>query len=161
MIAGGACRGFIRARRIAERYVLAYLAIGLVLIFSITPFLARGDFWFEAASYLAFAHFWLAGFLFPMALAANMAFVRLFPRRTWRGERWRSWVGGGLGFVLTSGGMLLLTIVQDRPPRFLGELFGGYAVFIHYAGWFVLLSNAGLFLAWLIPSRRQVCLKPR
>jgi hypothetical protein len=155
VIVGGMLRGFVRARRISEAYVLAYFVVGVALILIAVLLFGRPFDPVELICTLSFGHFWLTGFLFPMAVAANLLFVRVFPKRTWRGERWRSWVGGGLGVVLTWGGMLFLGFVHDRPPQVFRDLFGGAATFVQLAGWFILFSNLGLFLAWLLPSNHQ------
>jgi hypothetical protein len=41
------------------------------------------------------------------------------------------------------------------PPEMFRDVFGSSAAPVYLGGWFVLLSNLGLLVAWLIPSRRS------
>jgi hypothetical protein len=154
VIVGGACRGYNRALRISGQYVLAYFVVGVGLMLGIGPLLVPWSIVPEFLMGALFAHLWISLIVFLLAMAANQAFVRMFKRRTWRNERWRKWVAGGLGLVLTWGGMFLLEGLRVRVPDTLRTLVGPMAGFVHYGGWFVLLSNLGLLVAWLIPSRR-------
>jgi hypothetical protein len=153
VIVAGACRGYNRAFRVTSQYVIAYLVVGLVviLIAGLLVVIAHGVSEFLGAFMLL--HVWLCMCLFPVAMVSNMVFVRIFKRRTWRHETRRKWVAGGLGVVLTWGGMILLEVFGIRTSEILRTLFGPMAEFLHYCGWFVLLSNVALLVGWTVPSR--------
>src|SRR5262245_29008846 len=143
-----------RASRVALGYFLRYFTIGAILAIGGGMMLGRG---IDTASGFFFGHLFLSGLIiWPAALAASFAYVRLLPRRTWRGETWRSWVAGCLGILMTWIGIALLDF-YDGPPRALHQAVGRVAMIFYVPGWIVLLSNLALLLAWLIPSRRPIC----
>jgi hypothetical protein len=147
---GGACRGYNRALRVSGQYVLAYFVVGLAFILLLSLWQGTP----ELLGIFFVIHFYASLGIFLVAMVANLVFVRIFKRRTWRAEKWRKWVAGGTGVVLTWGGMILLAITRSRPPEILQGLPGGTAEVVHQAGWFVLLSNVGLLVGWMIPARR-------
>jgi hypothetical protein len=156
MIVGGALRGFRRSLRISLRYLRAYFYLGCPLLLLLIAVLSGyHDPVAEGIQFLFYFALVCIMLVFPPAVFANLLFVRLFQRRTWRNEPWRAWVAGARGLLISWGGMFLLGNRLGRPPELLRELLGGAAEFFHILGWFVLLSNLGLFLAWLIPSRRS------
>lgn len=157
MIVGGALRGLTRSFRISLLYLRSYFLLGVPLILLVRGFLGGYPYGLGEAIQVVFYYaFACALAVLPTAVVANLAFARLFRGRTWRNETWRPWAAGILGIVFTWAGMVVLVVVQGQPPRFIRELLGGMADFINILGWFVLLSNLGLFLAWLIPSRRPL-----
>ena len=132
---------------------LAYLAAGVPAALMVGVFADRG---FGVTFAFMMYHLWTTALLFPTAFVANLAFVRLFPRKTWRMERWRGWIAGGLGVILTSGGFDLVLNLTQRTPEMFRGMFGSAGTGVYLAGWFVLLSNLALLVAWLIPSRRSL-----
>jgi hypothetical protein len=156
VIVGGALRGLTRARRISTQVVLTYFAVGIPLavlgqpLYEPDPY---SPFWLIAT--ILMGPFLSAPPLFLMSLMANMFFARLFPKRTWRNERWRGWLAGSLGVLLTCGGMQLVPALSHGPPKMFQSVFGSASAGLYLGGWFVLLCNLGLLVAWLIPSQRS------
>jgi hypothetical protein len=147
---GGACRGYNRALRVSGQYVMACFVVGLAFILLLSLWQGTP----ELIPILFVIQFYGCLCIFVMSMVANLVFVRIFKKRTWRNEKWRKWVAGGTGVALTWGGMLLLAITGSRPSEILQRLLGGMAEVVHHTGWFVLLSNLGLLVGWMIPSRR-------
>jgi hypothetical protein len=152
---GGPCRGVVRARRISVQWVLAFAAAGVPVAVKI-GLVAETN---HSPAFVLFEammdQLWTTALLFPTAFISNLAFVRLFPRKTWRKERWRGMIAGGLGVILTTGGIRLVWNLTPQVPEPIRGLFGSAAVGVYEISCFVLLSNLGLLAAWLIPSRKS------
>ena len=153
MKVGGPLRGYNRAVRISAQYTLYCFCIGAALIVPVTALVAPRDFLGVVAGFI-FIHFWITAAMFLTSLPANLLFVRLFRGRTWRNERWRSFMAGGLGIAITGGGMILVGISGVDRPDIL-RLLGEFGVVLNFVGWFILFSNLALLVAWCLPSRNR------
>ena len=99
MKVGGPLRGYNRAVRISGRYSINCFLIGAGLIILVSAVVAPRDFVGVAGGFI-FMHFWITAVMFLTSLPANLLFVRLFKGRTWRNERWRSFMAGALGIAV-------------------------------------------------------------
>jgi len=148
---GISLRGYNRALRISTQYSVSYFLVGATLIVALGLIFAGHDS-LGTAAMLLFCHFWISALVFLTSLPANMVFVRLFPRRTWRKERWRARDAGALGVVFVVAG-LLAGMSMFEPPALIRDYLGEFAFVLNALGWFILFSNLALLVAWAQPSR--------
>jgi hypothetical protein len=149
---GGPLRGYNRAVRISGLYSIHSFVIGAVLFLLVTASFARGEKFLEVAIASVFFHLCICAILFLTSLPANLLLARLYRGRTWRNERWRARIAGGLGIIFSAVGMVLG--VSAPPPAPVQALLGEFGTVLNFLGWFVFFSNVGLLVAWSLPSRK-------
>ena len=155
MLVGGPLRGLRRAFRISLGYCVTYFCVSGALAIVLGAIFGG----VEAATialYLGsiFGVFWVLFVLLPLSIVANMVFVRLFRKRTWRHERWRYWTAGVLGVVFTVGGWSLVGTWTPQVPGPFQPAIGQFVNPLYFGGWYILFSNLALLTAWALPSKR-------
>ena len=116
----------------------------------------RGYFFFGLLS-LAFGpivifHFGSLLVVVPSAFAANLFFVRLFPKRSWVREPGRARTAAMAGVPLVWLGTVIWLTVGGKPPASLTQL-GDWATALYFVTIPVLFSNLGVLLGYLTPGR--------
>ena len=155
MIIGGACRGWSRARNQAWQYTGVYLIVGFPLVGVI------GGIWGDTeygnfTGLMLVAHALSMFVVWPAAMVANFAALRLFRPRSWRHETWRAWVAGSLGVPFVWGGLTVFPAIVRGSPEFVNTLAKAFGD-LYFLSLVVLFSNLAILVAWLIPSRRKTC----
>ena len=148
---GGPLRGLRRAWRISVGYAVSYFLWGtlwaIVLGVPLDVY-SRGhnlpDF-FTANFGLSVA------LVLPSAFVTNLFLVRIFGRKTWRGDVRRYRVSGLIGIFLTWGGAILF-VYGGGMWIFAGGNFGMMELTLSVMA---LLSNASLVAGWLLPAKRE------
>lgn len=149
MIIGGAFRGMKRASRQSFEYVRSYCLAGLPMVIAIGLLWGDSQYGNLTVAFLI-AHYFFVIIVWPAALFANFAALRLFRPRSWRGEPWRGWVAGILGVACCWGGIILWPKVEEiSPPQF--RQAGGELGMLYGIGVLVFLSNIAVLLTWLLP----------
>jgi hypothetical protein len=153
VIVGGVCRGWSRAVTHAGLYAKAYALAGLptVLIFgAIWGDTEYGNF----TIVFVFIHFLSVMVVWPAAIVANFAALRLFRPRSWRQERWRGWVAGSLGVPFCRGGLALWPQIQSASPEPLRHLAdqGNLPYFLSVL---VFFSNLAVLIGWILPPWKR------
>ena len=154
MIVGGACRGWGRAGKYAGLYAKAYSLGGLPIVLLMGAILGDteyGNFWFV----FVIAHFLSLLVVWPAAIFANFAALRLFPPRSWRHEQWRGWVAGILGVPFIWGGFYVWPYVSSTRPDLLKSLNQNLAELLLGIGVLILFSNLAVLVGWILPPWRS------
>jgi hypothetical protein len=153
MIVGGACRGLSRAIGHASSYVWAYLLAGIPIV------VVMGVFWGDTeygnfAGFMLVAHFLSVIVVWPAAVVANFAALRLFRPRSWRNEPWRGRVAGILGVPFCWGGLFVWPHIAGTAPDFMWSVSREYGEILYGLGVLILFSNLAVLLGWILPSRK-------
>jgi hypothetical protein len=149
---GGPLRGYNRAVRISALYCINCFVIGSVLfVLAAVLFMRSGDI-LEVAFMTVFFHLFFCAVLFLTSLPANLLLARWFRGRTWRNERWRARMAGGLGIIFSAVGIVLGFVAP--PPAPVTALLGEFGSILNFVGWLILFSNLGLLVAWSLPSKK-------
>jgi len=153
VIIGGACRGWSRARNQAWQYIGVYLIVGFPLVGVI------GGIWGDTeygnfTGLMLVAHALSMIVVWPAAMVANFAALRLFRPRSWRHEPWRAWVAGTLGVPFVWGGLALFPDIAKGSPEFVNTLAKSFGE-IYALSLVVLFSNLAVLVGWALPSRRS------
>lgn len=148
---GGPLRGVRRAWRISVGYAVSYFLWGAFWVFLLGVPL---DVYSKGHNLPDFftVHFGLSVALVPpSAFVTNLFLVRIFRRKTWRGDVRRYRVSGLIGFFLTWSGTIYF-FVGGGFVFFIGGNFGMMELTLSVIA---LLSNASLLAGWLLPARRE------
>ena len=154
MIVGGACRGWGRAGKHAGLYAKAYSLGGFPIVLLMGTILGDteyGNFWFV----FVIVHFLSLLVVWPAAIFANFAALRLFRPRSWRHEPWRGWVAGILGVPFTWSGFYVWPYVSSTRPDFLKSLDQNLAELLLGIGVMILFSNLAVLVGWILPSWKK------
>lgn len=150
MIVGGACRGWSRAINHASVYAGAYLVAGIPIVLAIGIFLGDTEYG-NFTGLMLVGHCLSLMVIWPAAVVANFAALRLFRPRSWRREEWRGRIAGILGVPLLWGGMALWP--HPGTPPLLQGVPGGD--FLYFLGTLILFSNLAVLIGWILPSRKK------
>jgi hypothetical protein len=88
--------------------------------------------------------------VWPAAIIANFAALRIFRPRSWRHEPWRAWLAGSLGVPCVWGGMAAWPYLTRGSPEFINSWGSAGKISL-----LVLFSNLAVFIGWILPSRRS------
>ena len=136
MLVGGRWSGWSRAWAHTAAYARSYFMIGLM-----TAILGPAVLFMILSMVV----------VLPGALAANLVFVRLFPKRSWVREPRRAWMAAMAGVPLVGiGSLAWLVVGGDEPPEFVGRM-GPWGTAAYVLGIPVFLSNLGVLIGYLIP----------
>jgi len=149
---GGPLRGYNRAVRVSALYSINCFFIGAVLIVVAAVLFARLEDIIGVTAGFVFFHFWITAAMFLTSLPANLLLARWFRGRTWRNERWRARMAGGLGIIFTALGVFLGFVAP--PPAPVTALLGEFGRIFSFVGWCILCSNLGLLVAWSMPGKK-------
>jgi hypothetical protein len=149
---GGPLRGYNRAVRVSALYTINCFVIGAVLFIAGAILFARSGDVLEVAFMAVFFHLFFCAALFLTSIPANLLLARRYRGVTWRNERWRGRMAGGLGIIFGAAGIFLGIITP--PPAPVKALLGELGAVFNFLGWLVFFSNVGLLVAWSLPPRK-------
>ena len=137
MLVGGRCSGWSRAEAHTVAYARAYFFIGLVTILG---------------GMTVVLHLVSLLIIVPAAFCANLLFVRLFPRKSWKRETDRGWLAGGTGFLMAWVGTMAWINEAGEPLEILRR-FGSWGSAAYFVGIPVFFSNLGVLVGYLPPRK--------
>jgi len=149
MIVGGACRGFVRARSHAGRYAGVYGLVGFPQVLVI-GFIWGDTEYGNMTALMLVAHVLSLILVWPAAIVANFAALRIFRPRSWRHEAWRAWVSGSLGAPFVWGGLAAWPHLARGSPELVNTLGQAFRE-IYFLSMVILFSNLAVLVGWILP----------
>jgi len=152
VIVGGACRGWVRARRQAGQYTGVYGLVGFPMVVVI-GFIWGDTEYGNFTGFMLVAHVLSMLVVWPAAIVANLAALRIFRPRSWRHQSWRAWVAGSLGVPFVWGGLAAWPHLTRGSPELVNSLGRSFGE-LYVLSLVILFSNLAVLVGWMLPSRR-------